>query len=314
MATAVSLFSGCGGSDKGLVDAGFEILMANDILPYAEEVYRANLPETDFQCCDVTQIRLFPKADLLAGCYPCQGYCQGGARDPDRKINFLYREFDRALRQIRPKIFIVENVPGMLRSDNRRFLNNQLVRYRLAGYAVQPPEILNAADYGLPQNRRRLFLVGIRSDLNIRYEFPQPEFGPGRRKRRRTQKDAISRLPEWPDGEFCDQEFHWHYLSRNRYCGWDEPSKTILSNARHMPLHPMSPRLVKKGPDKWEFDGYADNARRLAWREAAELQGLTKWKFPDTVRIMMKYRVIGNAVPPLMFERVARAVPAEVLS
>ena len=74
MPTAVSLFSGCGGSDFGLLDAGFEILMANDVLSYAADFYSQNLPSTDFRNCDVAEIQAFPYADLLAGCYPCQGF------------------------------------------------------------------------------------------------------------------------------------------------------------------------------------------------------------------------------------------------
>ena len=114
---AVSLFTGCGGSDRGLIDAGWQIVMANDNSPYAHEVYNANLPETDFRVSRVEEIRSFPPADLLIGCYPCQGFSQGGTRDANQKINLLYREFDRALRVIRPKAFVVENVPGMARKQ-----------------------------------------------------------------------------------------------------------------------------------------------------------------------------------------------------
>ena len=79
MKTAVSLFTGCGGSDFGLKQAGFTVKMANDILPYAAEVYQANLPKIDYQICPIQTIQSFPSADLLAGCYPCQGFSQGGA-------------------------------------------------------------------------------------------------------------------------------------------------------------------------------------------------------------------------------------------
>ncbi|MBU1664195.1 MAG: DNA cytosine methyltransferase, partial [Gammaproteobacteria bacterium] len=95
MPTAVSLFSGCGGSDSGLVATGFDVLMANDIIDYAREVYEANLPTTDYVVGDVSKIAAFPQAELLAGCYPCQGFSQGGKRDPSRKINTLYLEFAR---------------------------------------------------------------------------------------------------------------------------------------------------------------------------------------------------------------------------
>ncbi len=113
MAKAVSLFTGCGGSDCGLHEAGHEVVMANDILPYARDFYARNLPESDYVLGDVGEVKSFPTADILVGCYPCQGFSQGGVRTADRKINSLYREFDRALRQIKPKAFIVENVSGM---------------------------------------------------------------------------------------------------------------------------------------------------------------------------------------------------------
>ena len=309
---AVSLFTGCGGSDKGLTDAGFRVLMANDILPYAKDVYEANLPETDFVIADVAKIKNFPQADILVGCYPCQGYSQGGARDSSRSINTLYREFDRALRQIRPKAFVVENVSGMARSDNRKFLRAQLVRFRLAGFRVAEPQIINLARYGLPQERRRIFIVGIRSDFEFRYQFPYPTHG-GDLQPFKTQKEALKELTEkWPRGEFYDEGFHWYYLSRNRRRGWDEPSKTVLASARHMPLHPMSPPLRKVGKDQWVFDGDPGRARRLSFREAAALQDLGGWTFPDTAGLMKKYQVIGNAVPPMIFRQIVEAIPKEV--
>ncbi len=288
--------------------------MANDILHYAREVYAANLPETDFRTTSIEEIRTFPPADLLIGCYPCQGYSQGGARDADRRVNRLYREFDRALREIRPKAFVVENVPGMARSNNRHFLNAQLVRFRLAGFSVAEPRCINSAHYGLAQERRRIFIVGIRSDLGLRYQFPEPTHGPGL-KPIKTQRDVLEgSKDEWPIGEFLDQDFHWYYLSRNRYRGWDEPSKTILANARHMPLHPMSPPLTKVGKDKWVFDGDPGTARRLSFKEAAALQDLADWRFPDTVGLRKKYHVIGNAVPPMLFRQIVEAIPKEVFS
>ena len=313
MPKAVSLFTGCGGADRGLIDAGWQIVMANDILRYAREVYEANLPETEFIVGNIADISAFPSADLLAGCYPCQGYCQGGARDESRAINLLYREFDRALRKIRPKAFIAENVPGMARSDNRRFLNAQLVRFRSAGYRVSW-DYIRGPLYGLAQDRSRIFIVGVRSDFKAKYQFPRPSHGPGMTPIK-TQRDTLSGLAEsWPTGEFYDKGFHWYYLSRNRYRGWDEPSKTVLANARHMPLHPMSPSLAKIGPDQWEFQGNKEDARRLSYKEAAALQDLAGWVFPDTAGLMTKYKVIGNAVPPTLFQKIVEALPKEIIN
>ena len=306
MPTAVSLFSGCGGSDFGLLDAGFEILMANDILSYAADFYRRNLPPTDFQNCDIDAINSFPSADLLAGCYPCQGFSQGGVRNPNSRLNFLYRHFDRALRQIRPKAFIVENVSGMQRTDFKHLLNNQIVRFRMAGYKVSS-KLLNAIDFGVPQQRSRIFIVGIRSDLGQRYSFPEPTHGDGE-KTPLTIKDAIGDLPLWPDGQFCTEPFHWYYMSRNRYRGWNNFSKTILSRARHMPLHPISPRMLRIHTDKWIFENDAP-ARRFSYTEAAALQGFPATiHFPQSAGMHSRYKVIGNAVPPPLFKAVATAI------
>ena len=311
MLKAISLFTGCGGSDRGLVDANYEVLMANDINGYAKEVYEANMPETDYVISDITKIDRFPAADLLVGCYPCQGYSQGGARDATRAVNTLYRQFDRVLRIVRPKAFIVENVAGMVRSNNKPFLNNQLIRFRAAGYRVTW-DVINALNYGLAQERQRIFIVGIRSNLKLKYVFPKATHGP-QLTPFRCQGEILSHLKvRWPIGEFCNDGFHWYYLSRNRYRGWKEPSRTILANARHMPLHPMSPRLLRVSTDKWVFDGDSTEARRLSYKEAACLQGLDGWKFPDSIGLLGKYKVIGNAVPPPVFKCIVESLPEEI--
>ena len=307
MKVAVSLFSGCGGSDAGLYKAGFDVVFANDILPYAKEFYFQNLPETDYRVEDIRTIRSFPTADLLVGCYPCQGFSQGGVRDANRSINFLYREFDRVLREIKPKAFIVENVSGMRRADLRHLLRNQLTRFRLAGYRVNW-SILRAEEFGVPQERRRLFIVGIRSDFNLKYEFPVGQYGPERLEYR-TIRQAIGHLPIWPVGEFNEERFHWYYLSRNRYRGWDEISKTVVARSRHVGLHPSSPRLKRIHTDKWIFE-HNGPARRFSFRECALLQGFEpNVHFPETASMTDKYKIIGNAVPPPLFEAVAQALP-----
>lgn len=305
--TVVSLFSGCGGSDAGLVAAGFDVVFANDKAAYARELYLANLPETDFQCKDIGEIRSFPRADLLVGCYPCQGFSQGGARVSDRKINYLYREFDRALRQIKPRAFVVENVSGMRRSDFAHLLRNQITRFRMAGYRVQH-QLLDAAHFGVPQRRARIFIVGVRSDIDALYVFPRPTHGVDGKERVMTVADALTGLPKWPKGEFCADKFHWYYMSRNRRCEWSEPSKTIVSHPRHMPLHPMSPKLIRVHVDKWIWPRGNARKRRFSYREAARLQGFGRnMTFPETGSLTEKYRAVGNAVPPPLFEAIGRA-------
>lgn len=329
MPKAVSLFSGCGGSDAGVIAAGFDVVMANDIIPYARDAYLANFPATDYRLGDVAQINDadFPAAELLIGCYPCQGFSQGGARDADRRINTLYKEFGRALGAIQPKAFIAENVSGLRRSTYEHILKDQIKTFSGAGqhgYRVVWRE-LKAHEYGVPQERKRLVIVGIRCDLGVEYEFPKPTHGPSAEQPYVTIREALKGMPDWPKGEYCEDEFHWYYLSRNRRRDWDEISKTIVAHMRHMPLNPVSPVLQRIHTDKWEF--IEDKpARRFSFREAARLQGFmprylkhgNDFVFPDDCvhasgqegNVMRyRYKVIGNAVPPPLFEAVARAIP-----
>ncbi len=299
---AISLFSGCGGSDYALQKLGYDIVWANDIWQTACVAYQANLKDPRIQCGDIRDYRRFPAADLLIGCYPCQGYTQGGKRkwkDDDR--NYLYREFDRVLRAVNPKCFVVENVNGMVFGENRDLLNNQLTRYRAAGYRVKWG-VLNAKDFGVAQNRRRVFLVGVRSDLDMEYKFPEPTHGPGREHPYKTQKDELKNFPEWPEGDFNTEPFHWYYLSRRRRYDWDEPSPCIVGHWRHVPLHPGSPQLRRLGTDRWRFVSRAP-ARRLSYKECAALQGFPRsYKWAGTVR--QRFQMIGNAVPPPLFKAV----------
>jgi DNA (cytosine-5)-methyltransferase 1 len=301
--TTISLFSGCGGSDLGLRDLGCRIIWANDICDVACETYRKNIFDATIEQGDITTFRDFPAADLLVGCYPCQGYTQGGKRDWDESINFLYRQFDRALRIIGPKAFIVENVIGMTFGTNKTLLQNQIHRYRLAGYRVVW-SVLNACDFGVPQERRRIFLVGVRSDLELEYLFPKPTHGPGTNKRFVSQREAIGHLPAWPEGEFNTEPFHWYYLSRNRRRKWADPSPCIVGHWRHVPLHPLSPKLHRINTDCWEFKSNR-RARRLSYKECALLQGFPGHFDWSTGTVRERFQMIGNAVPPPLFKAVA---------
>jgi DNA (cytosine-5)-methyltransferase 1 len=298
----ISFFAGCGGSDLALEAAGFNIVWANDIWDRACETYADNIAAATIECGDIRDVPRFPSAQLQVGCYPCQGFTQGGRRESSDSINFLYREFDRALRYILPRAFIVENVGGMARGKNRALLDNQLRRYRAAGYRVKW-SLLNAVDFGVAQDRTRLFIVGVRSDLDKEYEFPQPTHGPGTNRPYVTQRDVLAGMPEWPEGEFCPQKMNWYYLSRSRRSGWRQPSECIVGNWRHVPLHPMSPPLRRVHTDKWEFV-HLGRARRLAFKECAVLQGFPRsFKF-EKGTVKDKFVMIGNAVPPPLFAAV----------
>jgi len=298
----ISLFSGCGGSDYALQRAGYEIVFANDIWPIAGEIYDENIEDSQMVVGDIADFNSFPDAELLVGCYPCQSYSQGGSRDWDSSVNYLYREFDRVLRIVKPKAFVVENVNGMAFGQNFDLLLNQIYRYRLAGYKVKWA-VLNAKDFGVAQNRRRIFLVGIRSDVNFEYDFPQPTHGPETGRPYVSQRSAIGNMPSWPEGEFNEEPFHWYYLSRRRRNPWGQPSPCIVGHWRHVPLHPLSPALRRIDTDHWEFT-HDGRARRFSYRECAALQGFVK-KFRWTAgTVRDRFQAIGNAVPPPLFSAV----------
>jgi DNA (cytosine-5)-methyltransferase 1 len=186
------------------------------------------------------------------------------------------------------------------------------------GYNVKW-KVLSALDYGVPQERERVFFIGARKDLKIQIMFPERTHAPkpmvmvdGKKiEKYRTLRDAIGDLPpldQRPDDEIYEGSFSPIYMSRNRYKSWDEPSYTILASARHIPLHPDSPRMVKVGKDKWVFVEEADKKpRRLSVRECARIQTFPDWyKFVGNT--VDKYALIGDAVPPLLAMRVAEAV------
>lgn len=298
----ISLFSGCGGFDVGVERCGHKVVWANDKFGPAAKTYRLNFPHVKFELGDIREIRRFPHAGLVVGCYPCQGYSEGGRRKGDDDGNLLYREFARCLRQVQPKYFVVENVGGMGKLFNGRFLKNQITTFRLAGYRVKW-KILDAKDYGVPQQRKRIFIVGVRSDIDFEYEFPEPTHGPGRKHPYKSLRRAIGGMPLWPPKEeYWREEFHWYYLSRNRRRGWNQYSLCILANRRHVPLHPMSKPLKRMGPDRWKLHPRS-RYRRLSYKECAAIQTFPKsFKIPAEIGLASKYLLIGNAVPPRLAE------------
>jgi DNA (cytosine-5)-methyltransferase 1 len=180
-------------------------------------------------------------------------------------------------------------------------------------------KVLNALDYGVPQERKRVFFIGAKRGLGITIYFPERTHAPkemttvdGRKlERYRTLRDAIGDLPpleQRPDDEVYEGDFSPIYMSRNRYKSWDEPSYTILASARHIPLHPDSPRMVKVGKDAWAFANESGKKpRRLSVRECARIQTFPDWyKFVGNT--VDKYALIGDAVPPLLARRVAEVV------
>ena len=331
----VSLFSGCGGSDLGAKQAGADVLFANDISNNAAATYLHHKKliasdDVEFRHCDVREITKFPKCDLLLGCYPCQSFTMGGPRAPaGDPRSLLYQEFARCLNLTRPKYFVAENVAGMKWLDGGSHLDDQVSSFLEAGTGYRiTVALLNAKDYGVPAERKRIFLVGVRKDLMAWYHFPAATHGPLSDSKRQwaSHGKAVSGFAASQEGDYYNRgsdEFAWWYMSRNRKRPWNEPSQAIVANFRHVPLHPASPTLElvesdlkRKSFQRWEFTDVYDvpkgitklkRPRRLSWRECAVLQS-----FPRNLRprggLQAKYHQIGNAVPPLLMKQIVQGL------
>jgi DNA (cytosine-5)-methyltransferase 1 len=336
--TAVSLFSGCGGSDLGAKRAGVDVVLANDNNAYAAATYRKYRrliasQEVDFRDCDIRDIHTFPSADLLLGCYPCQSFTMGGKRDPNSDDRTdLYQQFHRALKQIRPKYFVAENVAGLKWLQDGVFLDEQIDAFMKAGDGYRlSVKLLDAKDYGVPADRKRIFIVGVRKNLESWYQFPVPVYGPSSRGKRayKAHGEILKALPLDASTETYThrrEPFSWWYLSRNRKRAWHHPAFTVVSNWRHVTLHPASPkmRLVRsdlrnRSRQAWEFTSEYDVPdslprlelpRRLSWRECAILQTFPS-RFDPTGSVEAKYMQIGNAVPPLLMQWILRGLVTE---
>ncbi|MDR0462713.1 MAG: DNA cytosine methyltransferase [Pseudomonadales bacterium] len=326
---AVSLFSGAGGMDLGAELAGIKVIYANDNDADSCETYSKNFPDTTVVCSDVKELNLdsIPKADILLGGYPCQSFSLGGNRDPEKdERTYLYLEYAKVLSKIQPKFFIAENVSGLTGVKGGKFFNDQLEAFQKIGpgYVISR-RIVDAKEYGVPQSRRRVLLVGVRKDLNKAFIFPEPTHGKGKDLLPYSSHgDAIKDLPLDQEGDYYhrphdpDKGFSWYFMSRNRKSPWDGPAYTVVANWRHITLHPASPTMkmvwsdLKNGfKQKWEFTGEYEHLsedpsrpilkepRRLTWQECARIQ-----TFPDNFvfcgKVESKFRQIGNAVPVLL--------------
>lgn len=299
--TAVSLFAGAGGLDIGLDRAGIKTLWANDLDHDACETYRlwsdATVVEGDIGKIDFATI---PETDVICGGFPCQGFSLAGPRKIDDSRNALYRYFVKLVELKKPKIFIAENVKGLLTLGNGTIAEAIVSDFSDKGYNVTL-NLVNAADYGVPQDRQRVIIIGVREDVNknIVFHFPEPT------GEKVNLREALKGLPAPLPDEICGAPYSSRYMSRNRKRGWDEQSFTIPAMAKQVALHPSSPDMIKIDRDLWKFgDG---STRRLSYKEAAAIQ-----TFPTGMvfvgNLTSKYKQIGNAVPVKLGEVIGKAV------
>lgn len=310
-----SFFTGLGGLDTGfgLASSQFQTVWANEIDRQIANSFELNHGSGVVARRSLTRLNSLevPKTDGVIGGPPCQSWSAAGARrgrqDPRGELFFSYVEMIRAKQ---PLFFVAENVAGLTHARNRDSLGLILRDFVEAGYNVSFG-VLNAANYGVAQDRHRLFIVGYRADLGT-YFIP-PKLRP-----RLTLRDALEPLrgshaipaqrlsngeldvPEDNNHFFDSDHFSYIYMSRNRVRAWDEQSFTIQASASHAPLHPQAPKMIQMGVNEFTFEPNARERglyRRLSVREAALIQG-----FPIDYKLAYSaintgYKMVGNAVP-----------------
>ena len=333
----IDLFCGCGGLSKGFEMAGFETKIAIDMWSDAIKTYNHNRSEKVAVCEDIHNWSnefldgLKKDGDIVGviGGPPCQGYSTVGTRDVNDPRNHLYKEYCRVVERIKPDFFVIENVKGLITLSGGAFKDDIKNRFEKLGYVVKF-EILNAADFGVPQNRQRVFFVGM---LESNFEFPKPL------DYKVTTEEAIGDLPTLIGAEKVSRYSQnpitdYQKLMRGdatvlfNHEGTNHTQKTvdIISmikdggKIKDLPEEYWNIRKYNKAFERMNsksqsntvdtghrnYFHYSQN-RIPSVRENARLQS-----FSDDFEILgsktSQYKQVGNAVPPLLAFAVARAI------
>ena len=314
MYKVVSLFSGCGGADLGLLGGfvfnkktykkhPFELIYAIDIDQKAINTHKLNFSCSKAVCEDITNIDSseIPDHDILIGGFPCQSFSTvNPTKDPfDDRAN-LYKHMVRIVKDKQPRIFIAENVKGLMTLHKGAIFDRVITSFNAAGYRTYA-QLLNAADYGVPQKRERVIIVGVRKDIDINFIFP----------RKTNEGKWVPLSVAVPTAAIEETKYYFskkavegmknakNNMKRGLAQNLNEPCLTITSHLAKVSLNSRDPVLM--------VDPKNEIYRRFTPREAAKIQS-----FPDDFNFAGTeadaYRQIGNAIPPVMFWHVAKAV------
>lgn len=260
--------------------------------------------------------------DGIIGGPPCQSWSEAGSLKGIKDARGqLFFDYIRILKEFQPKFFLAENVSGMLADRHTIAVQNILKLFDEAGYDVSFT-LVNAKDYGVAEERKRVFYIGFRKDLKIDFGFPKGSTKDDSKKL--TLRDVIWDLQETavPSGEknhhnpdainnneYFTGSYSPIFMSRNRVKGWDEQAFTVQASGRQCQLHPQAPKMVKVGANDFTFaKGQEHLYRRMTIREIARIQG-----FPDDFKFIYNntntaYKMIGNAVPVNLAYEIAVAI------
>ncbi len=341
----IDFFAGCGGLSYGFLMAGYEVLLGVDDDKTALKTFKLNHPGAKIleeDICNISGKDIISavgrkRIDVIIGGPPCQGFSVSGPRKFDDSRNKLYLSFMRMVKEIKPKIFLIENVPGLVGLYNGQIKDEIIHRFSDLGYRVTY-EILNAASYGIPQRRKRVFFVGIRHS-KTRFIFPSPVL---LEKKYISCKEAISDLPtlenemgEDPSSypkvrrltdyqKFCRNgagHLHNHVATNH-----SEQTKKVISlvpeggNYKNLPekyaktrnFHVAWTRYHSKKPSSTIDTGHRHHFHYKYNRVPTVRENARFQSFPDTFIFLgnksQQYRQVGNAVPPLLAKKLAEKI------
>ena len=346
---AIALFSGCGGLSLGFASEGFNFVGHIEIEQSANKIYSDNFPESQLLGTDISDISdddihkwisEYGNIDILVGGPPCQGFSLAGKRDPKDIRNQLYKYYVHIVSVLQPKVFVMENVrllTSMKNTDGRLFIDCILESFSKTGYHVIWQET-NACDYGVPQSRERIILIGIRNDIKKEFIFPIGTytnenqtnilFSP---KKRLTFRDATSDLQPLESGEISSDPLHWSIVHPKHVITWlkNVPEGCSAHENKDPAMRPPSGFNTTYKRIKWDepcstistnfsmISGCRNvhpvSTRSLTIREAARVQS-----FPDEFVFSGKWgdirKAIGNAVPPILAAAIAKSIFKQVFN
>lgn len=309
----ISLFTGCGGLDLAFHKAGFDIVWANDSNEWAVSTYRKNF-SNPIICGDIEKIDPYnddsiPECDLIIGGFPCQDFSLIWKRPGlNGERGNLYKSFLRFVDAKKPKAFVAENVKGLLTANNKKAIHQIISDFEniCPGYYVKP-KLYNFAEYGVPQFRERVIIVGIRKDLGFEFEHPNPTHGPGRKHKYITAGEALKGVEKVKSNnehmKIASRTIELLKLIREGGNFTDIPKehplyvKGMISHV-YRRIHreePSKTLIAAGGGGTWGY--HYPEPRALTNRERARIQS-----FPDQFEFVGSFgeirRQIGNAVPP----------------
>lgn len=296
----VSLFSGAGGLDLGFSMAGHEIVWANDLYEDAVRTYQKNIGD-HIILGDIHDIQVnnIPECDIVIGGFPCQGFSVANMkRHVGDERNELYKQLIRIIQAKRPKFFLAENVKGLINLGKGQVFKMILSDFNAMGYNVHY-QVLNAADYGVPQTRQRVIIIGVRDNIDWTYCYPEPTHskdGTNNLLKWISVSEALSNLPD-PDQEndIPNHTYSKYKLNINGYIGHrlldpDKPAPTVTARGDNRGGVVILP--------------HPNGKRRMSCRELASVQSFPiDYEFEGNNSSV--YRQIGNAVPPLLAYAIA---------